>query len=63
MLETENYVNGGTGQSKFMAQLHKDNSRVQPFKSFADTMRRHEVQVRSRNQSEKQNPVIKKKKC
>ena len=30
MLEPENYVNGGTGQSKFVAQLHKDNSGVKP---------------------------------
>ena len=25
MLELENYVNGGSGHSKFVAQLHKDN--------------------------------------
>ena len=43
MLELENYVNGGTGQSIFVAQLHKDNSRVQPFKSFADMVCGHEV--------------------
>ena len=28
MLEPENYVNGGSGHSKFVAQLHKDNSGV-----------------------------------
>ena len=61
MLEPENYVNGWTGQSKFVAQLHKDNSGVQPFKSFADMERGHVVHVRGRNQSEKQNPVIKQK--
>ena len=61
MLEPENYVNGGIGQSKFVAQLHKDNSGVQPFKSFADMVRGHVVHVRGRNQLEKQNPVIKQK--
>ena len=61
MLELENYVNGGIGQSKFVAQPHKVNSRVQPFKSFADMLRGHEVQVRGRNWSEKQNPVSKQK--
>ena len=30
MWKPENYVNGGTGQSKFVAQLHKDNSGVKP---------------------------------
>ena len=43
MLEPKNYVNGGTGQLKLVAQLHKDSSGVQPFKSFADTMRGHQV--------------------
>ena len=61
MLEPENYVNGGIGQSKFVAQPHKVNSRVQPFKSFADMLRGHEVQVRGRNWSEKQNLVSKQK--
>ena len=46
LLEPENYVNSGYGQSSFVAKPHKDNSRVQPFKSFADTVRGHEVQVR-----------------
>ena len=61
MLEPENYVNGGNGQSKFVAQLHKVNSGVQPLKSFADTVCGHEMQVRGRNQSVKQNPGIKQK--
>ncbi|KAK7822099.1 hypothetical protein CFP56_037016 [Quercus suber] len=55
MLEPENYVNGGNGQSFFLAQSHKDNNRIKPFKSFADTVRGQEVQVRGRNQSEMQN--------
>ena len=59
MLEPENYVNGGTGLLKFVAQPHKVNLGVQPFKSFVDTERGHEVQVRGRNQPEKQNPVNK----
>ncbi|KAK9992897.1 hypothetical protein SO802_022600 [Lithocarpus litseifolius] len=58
MLELENYVNGGNGQSFFVAQPHKDNSMIQPFKSFADMVRGREVQ-RARNQSEMQNPVSK----
>ena len=49
LLEPENYVDGGIGQSKFVAQLRKDNSGFQPFKSFADTVRGHQVQVRGRN--------------
>ena len=44
MLEPENYVNSGTRQPKFVAQLHKVNSGVQPFKSFANTVCGHEVQ-------------------
>ena len=59
MLELENYVNGGNGLLKFVAQPHKVNSGVQPFKSFVDTVRGHEVHVRDRNQPEKQNPVNK----
>ena len=47
MLEPENYVNGGFGQLKFVAQLHKDKSGVQPFKTFADMVRGHQVQVTS----------------
>ena len=47
MLEPENYVNGGSGQLKFVAQLHKDKSRVQPFKTFADMVCGHQVQVTS----------------
>ncbi|KAL0008930.1 hypothetical protein SO802_010432 [Lithocarpus litseifolius] len=50
MLEPENYVNGGSGQLKFVAQLHKGKSGVQPCKTFADTVRGHQVQVRGRNQ-------------
>ena len=34
-----------------VAQLHKDKSGVQPFKTFADTVRGYQVQVRGRNQS------------
>ena len=49
MLEPENYVNGGSGHSKFVAQLHQDKSRVQPFKTFVDTVHEHQVQVRGRN--------------
>ena len=49
LLEPENYVNSGYGQSSFVAKPHKDNSRIQPFKSFADMVRGHEVQVRGRN--------------
>ena len=41
ILEPEKYVNGGTGQ--FVAQLHKDRSGIQPFKSFADTVPGHQV--------------------
>ena len=59
LLELENYVHGGIGQSKFVAQLRKDNSGFQPFKSFADTLHGHQVQVRGRNQPKKQNPVLK----
>ena len=44
-------MNGGSGQLKFVAQLHKDKSGVQPFKTFADTVCGHQVQVRGRNQS------------
>lgn len=29
-MEPENYMNGGIGQSKFVAQLRKNNSGVQP---------------------------------
>ena len=47
MLELENYVNGGFGQLKFVAQLHKDKSGVQPFKTFADMVRGNQVQVTS----------------
>ena len=49
ILEPENYVNGGTRQ--FVAQLHKDRSGIQPFKSFADTVPGHQVQARGKNQS------------
>ena len=42
MLELENYVNGDFGQLKFVAQLHKDKSGVQPFKTFADMVRGHQ---------------------
>ena len=49
MLEQENYVNGGFGHSKFVDQLHKDNSGVQTFKTFADIVRGHQVQVKGRN--------------
>jgi len=41
LLELDNYVNGGTGHSKFVARLYKDNSGVHPFKSYADTVRGH----------------------
>ena len=49
MVEHENYVDGGSGQPKFVAQLFKDKSGVQPSKTFADTVRGHQVQVRGRN--------------
>ena len=52
MLEPENYVNGGTGLLKFVAQPHKVNSGVQPFKSFVDTVRGHEMQVGQKPVSE-----------
>ncbi|KAK9988852.1 hypothetical protein SO802_029091 [Lithocarpus litseifolius] len=55
LLEPENYVNGGNGRSFLVTQSHKDNSRIQPFRSFADMVRGCEVQVRARLQSEKQN--------
>ena len=50
MLEPDNYVNGGSGHLKFVAQSHKDTSGVQPFKSYADTMRGYQVQVKDRLQ-------------
>ena len=50
MLEPDNYVNGGSGHLKFVAQSHKDTSGVQPFKSYADTVHGHQVQVRDRLQ-------------
>ena len=43
-------MNGGSGFSKFVAQHHKDNSGVQPFKTFADTVRGRQVQVKGRHQ-------------
>ena len=59
MLEPENYVNGDFGQPKFVAQLFKDKSGVQPSKTFADTMHGHQVQVRGRNnRGEQQNSVL-----
>ncbi|KAF3953827.1 hypothetical protein CMV_020760 [Castanea mollissima] len=74
MLEPENYVNGGSGQLKFVAHLLKDKSGIQPFKTFANTVRGHQVQVKGRNHllsahdkrkmqlgdnmGEKQNPVF-----
>ena len=48
LLEPENYVNGGSGFSKFVAQHHKDISGVQPFKTFVDTVCGPQVQVRGR---------------
>ena len=48
MVEPKNYLNSGSGQPKFVAQLFKDKSRVQPSKNFADTVRGHQVQVRGR---------------
>ena len=50
ILEPENYVNGGTGHLKFVAQLHTGRAGVQPFKSFVDTVRGNQVQVRGRKQ-------------
>ena len=53
MLEPENYVNGGTGQSKFVAQLHKDNSGVKPLPIRCVGMRcrsRAETNQRSKTQ-------------
>ena len=50
MLEPEYYVTGGSGQSKFVAQSHKDNSGIQASKTFAETVRGHQVQGRGRNQ-------------
>ena len=43
-------MNGGSGFSKFIAQHHKDNSGVQPFKTFADMVRGPQVQVKGRHQ-------------
>ena len=50
MLELENHVNGGSSHSKFFAQPRKDNSRIQPCKTFADAIRGQQVQVRGSNQ-------------
>ena len=44
LLEPENYVNGSSGFSKFVAQHHKDISGVQPFKTFVDTVCGPQVQ-------------------
>ena len=43
MVELENYLNGGSSQPKFVAQPFKDKSGVQPSKTFADTVRGHQV--------------------
>ena len=50
MLELDHYMNGGSGYSKFVAQPHKDNSVIQLFKTFADTVCGHQVQASGRNQ-------------
>ena len=50
MLEPEIYVNGGSSHSKFVAQPRKDNSGIQPCKTFANIIRGHQVQVRGSNQ-------------
>ncbi|KAL0010938.1 hypothetical protein SO802_006046, partial [Lithocarpus litseifolius] len=49
MLEPDQYVNGGSGYLKFVAQTRKVSSEIQPFKTFADTVRGHQVQARGRN--------------
>ena len=50
MLELDHYMNGGSGYLKFVAQSHKDNSVIQLFKTFADTVCGHQVQASGRNQ-------------
>ena len=50
LLEPDNYVNGGSGFSKFVAQHHKVSSRVQPFKTFVDMVRGSQVQVKGQHQ-------------
>ena len=50
MLEPENYMHDGFGHLRFVTQPLRDNSRVLPFKTFADMVRWHQVQVWGRNQ-------------
>ena len=50
MLELDHYMNGGFGNLKFVAQPHEDNSVIQLFKTFADTVCGHQVQASGRNQ-------------
>ena len=49
MLELEHYVDGGSGQSKFVAHPHKDNSEIQTSKNFAEIVRGYQVQIRGKN--------------
>ncbi|KAK9994668.1 hypothetical protein SO802_024371 [Lithocarpus litseifolius] len=49
MLEPDQYVNGGSSYLKFVAQTRKDSLEIQPFKTFADIVRGHQVQARGKN--------------
>ena len=48
MLELEHYVDGGFGH--FVAYPNKDKSGIRTSKTFAETVRGYQVQVRGRNQ-------------
>lgn len=50
MLKPDHSVVSGFGHLKFVAQPCKDNSEIQAFRTFVETVRGHHVQVRGRNQ-------------
>ena len=51
-IEPHHYVVGGSGHSKFTAQPHKCNSKIQNSKTFFETVKRHQLHISDRKQAQ-----------
>ena len=51
-IEPHHYVVGGSGHSKFTAQPHKCNSKIQNSKTFFETVKRPQLHISDRKQAQ-----------
>ena len=51
-IKPQHYVVGGSGHSKFTTQPHECNSKIQNYRTFFETVKRHQLHISDRKQAQ-----------